>query len=109
MRHVCFGLCVMLATACASQGPIDPNRGLLVASDGVKAIFDDESVDVAEAVDDVRCERTMIVGSHLIRRYCYTLPEAERLEERVKEFRLKFMQHQPKPSLGSGGGGGPQR
>lgn len=108
MRHYFYLCLAMLAAACASNGPIDPNRGLLVASDGVKAIFDDESVDVAEAVDDVRCERTMIVGSHLIRRYCYTLPEAERLEERVKEFRLKFMQNQPKPSLGSGGGGGPQ-
>lgn len=84
---------------CANNGPIDPNRGELIASPGVQAIFDDEDVDIAEATDRVRCERIMRVGTHLIERYCYTVPEQDEEERRIDRITFKAIDQIARPKM----------
>ena len=81
----------ILLSACASQAPINPNRGNLIATEGVRKIFEDESVDVAEASDQVRCRHVYRVGTHLTQRMCWTKEEQEADEARHRRYNLKYL------------------
>lgn len=68
--------------ACASNGPVDPNRGEIISTPGVRAVFEDSDVDVAEAKEEVRCERITKTGTHRVFRYCYTVAEEDDRNQR---------------------------
>ena len=65
--------------------PENVNRGELVASAGVRAMFEDPGIDAVEAGERVRCERYRRVGTHLIQRVCMTMEEWELKERHTQE------------------------
>ena len=87
---VVLALCTLIC-ACANTGPVDPNRGNLIATEGVRQVFEDDTVDVAEATDRIKCRHVYRVGTHLIQRLCVTTDEETADEDRHRRYNLKYL------------------
>jgi len=78
-------LAVLVHLSGCSIVPPDVNRGELVASAGVRQIFEDGELDAIEAGERVRCERQRRVGTHRVTRLCMTIAEWEDHDRRLQE------------------------
>lgn len=78
-------LCAAVVLAGCKAVPVDLNHGELVASEGVRKIFEEENVDAVEAGERVRCERRRRTGTHMVQRLCMTIDEWDEHYRRIRE------------------------
>jgi hypothetical protein len=100
-----LGTFVLTLAACKAV-PVDHNRGELIASEGVKAIFEEteegDEIRVTRG-DNIRCERQRRVGTHLINKVCMTKDEWDLRERKTRDVTRRFREGRPCVDCGGDG------
>ncbi len=86
LRYSLLGFLALTLAACQSV-PVDTNHGELIASPGVKALFEqNEGINeiVVKDDSDLKCVRERRVGTHMVMRICRTKVEWQQLAEQTR-------------------------